>query len=249
MTNIKHTVGKPITGVSPDQVRKKRIAIAVASVIVAAVAIFFVLCHEKIESQMAQRVTAVAGPTPKRRTLKKQAQVVRKANQQASWDMAAVKPISLSTLADAAMHRNDYSALGQLYSNDLGMKMNIYAGVGNTVLNLGAGTLKKDDVIGQENYALAGHNMDDGRTLFSPIYTAAVRNQLKGKVIAVTDWHKVYHYKVVAHRFVPARSLYLAGNTLNTKTQPILTLFTCDWTGRGRLYVEATLAWTTAYKA
>lgn len=220
-----------------------------AVVTVAAVAIFFVLGHEKIESQVAQRVTALPKKNVNPVSPQKHAQVVQQANKQASWDMAAVKPISLTTLADAALHRNDYSALGELYSTDLGMKMNIYAGVGNTVLNLGAGTLKQNDVMGQENYALAGHNMDDGRTFFSPVYTAAVRKKLKGKVIAVTDWHQVYHYRVIAHRFVPARSLYLADNTLNTQKQPILTLFTCDWTGRGRLYVQATLAWTTAYRA
>jgi sortase A len=213
------------------------------------VAIFFVLGHEKIESQVAQRVTALPKKNVNPVSSQKHAQVVQQANKQASWDMAAVKPISLTTLADAVLHRNDYSALGELYSTDLGMKVNIYAGVGNTVLNLGAGTLKQNDVMGQENYALAGHNMDDGRTFFSPVYTAAVRKKLKGKVIAVTDWHQVYHYRVIAHRFVPARSLYLADNTLNTQKQPILTLFTCDWTGRGRLYVQATLAWTTAYRA
>lgn len=247
MSIIKHTVGPLKSGQQNQRSQKIKIAIAVATVVIAVMAILFIAFHDRLESQVAQQITTVA---EKKKPIKPAAskQIVKAAAKKASWDMAAVKPISLTSLANAAAHRGDYAAIGQLSSSALSMKMNIYVGVGNTELNLGAGTLKKDDVMGKENYALAGHNMDDGRTLFSPLYTAAVRGQLKGVVIDVTDWVKVYHYKVVTHRFVSPYSLDLAGNTLNTHEQPILTLFTCDWTGRGRLYVQAKLDWTTDYK-
>ena len=246
MRTIKQSVGPLKSGQQNNQRSQKiKIAIAVATVVIAVMAILFIAFHDKLESQVAQQITTVEKKKPIKPAASKQ--IVKAAAKKASWDMAAVKPVSLTSLANAALRRNDYAAVGQLSSSALNMKMNIYVGVGNTELNLGAGTLKKDDVMGIENYALAGHNMDDGRTLFSPLYTAAVRGQLKGVVVDVTDWVKVYHYKVVTHRFVSAYSLDLAGNTLNTHEQPILTLFTCDWTGRGRLYIQAQLDWTTDY--
>lgn len=42
-------------------------------------------------------------------------------------------------------------------------------------LNIGVGIMNQHQTIGQGNYALACHNMDDRRKYFSPLFTAKVR--------------------------------------------------------------------------
>ena len=56
----------------------------------------------------------------------------------------------------------------------------------------GAGTMKADEKMGAENnYAIAGHHMEDPNILFGPLSKAKI-----GKKIYLTDEKKVYVYKI-----------------------------------------------------
>lgn len=146
-----------------------------------------------------------------------------------------VKPVSAASLADAYRKRSNYKAIGQVAVPELNINLNIYQGVGNIELNLGAGTMKSKQKMGQGNYCLAGHNMDDNKTFFSPLYSAKVNNKpvLKGLTIAIMNYKMVYYYTIQKAMFIKATDTFL----LKDYGYPKISLFTCDYTGVGRLVV------------
>ncbi|WP_227743707.1 class A sortase [Lactobacillus helveticus] len=163
--------------------------------------------------------------------------------------MKNVQPVSPKSLANAYQHRRDYRSVGQIVIRNQNILLNIYRGVGNLELNLGAGTMNQHQKMGEGNYALAGHNMDNGRTFFSPLYTAKVRGNLpNGTTIFLTDYKKVYYYKIMSSSFISVYNLKLAWNNKKFKEKPVISLFTCDWTGQGRLFIRGKYTGSQSYK-
>ncbi|EFO68643.1 class A sortase [Lactobacillus iners] len=159
-----------------------------------------------------------------------------------SFNFSDVKPISPASLAYAYAHQKDYRAIGQITIPKWHINLNIYKGVGNTELNLGAGTMKPNQVMGKGNYALAGHNMDDGRSYFSPLYTAKVRGYLgSDTTIMLTDYKNVYFYKTIESTFISRNRIDLIDDKPEFIKNPVISLFTCDYTGAGRLFVRGKL--------
>ena len=175
------------------------------------------------------------------RTELKQARY-HKQKKKPDYNLKHVKPISPQSLIDAWRHRQDYRAVGQIAINDENILLNIYRGTGNNELALGVGTFWANQKMGQNNYSLAGHNMDDGRSYFSPLYTAKVNGSLRnGTAIFLTDFKKVYFYKITSSRFIDVYNLRLTLNTKKFRRSPVISLFTCDYTGQGRLFVRGRL--------
>ncbi|KJY59130.1 Sortase [Lactobacillus kimbladii] len=167
-----------------------------------------------------------------------------------NYNLKKVKPISPQTLAHAWRCRRDYRAIGQIAVPSENILLNIFRGTGNDELALGVGTLRSDQRMGQNNYPLAGHNMDDGQTYFSPLYTAKVRGQLaKGTRIFLTDFKKVYFYRIDIAYFIGVYNLRLAFNRKKFAQKPVISLFTCDWTGQGRLFVRGHLTGSQSLKS
>lgn len=159
-----------------------------------------------------------------------------------SYNFAAVKPVTPASLAFAYAHRRDYRAIGQVAVPQFGVCLNIYRGVGNVELNLGAGTMTPYQEMGHGNYSLAGHNMDDDRTYFSPLYTAKVRGYLgKRTTIMLTDFKNVYFYRVSESEFISRYRADLTEDKPEFLHHPVVSLFTCDATGAGRLFIRGKL--------
>lgn len=89
-----------------------------------------------------------------------------------SFDFGKVENISLQDVLKAQMNQGDVHSIGALSVPDVSLQLPILYGISNTNLAIGAGTLKKDMKMGQGNYALAGHNMNNDKTLFSPLTKA-----------------------------------------------------------------------------
>lgn len=152
-----------------------------------------------------------------------------------NYDFKKVKPVSAASLAEAYKKRSNYKAIGQVAIPKLNINLNIYRGVGNMELNLGAGSMKPHQKMGRGNYCLAAHNMDDGKSYFSPIYTAyAQKKKLIGTKIYLMDYYTVYVYKIDKVYPITAYRTDL----LNNKGHNGVSLFTCDFTGAGRIYVH-----------
>ncbi|MEK3560665.1 class A sortase [Lactobacillus crispatus] len=203
--------------------------LALAVVILACIAIYVACNADKFQGEAAHYVATKDFSQQRKNKQKKNP----------TFNMKQVKPVSPKSIANAFRHRRDYRAVGQIAIRDHNVLLNIYRGVGNVELNLGAGTMNQHQTMGQGNYALAGHNMDDGRTYFSPLYTAKVRGNLpNGTSIFLTDYKKVYFYKITSSQFISVYNLKLAWNNKKFKKEPVISLFTCDWTGAGRLFIR-----------
>ena len=82
------------------------------------------------------------------------------------------------------------AVVGGIAIPGVNINLPIIKGVSNYNLAVGAGTMKEDQVMGEGNYALAGHNMIDKDLLLVP-YT----NSRMDDEIYLTDLTDVYVYK------------------------------------------------------
>lgn len=201
----------------------------IAAILIAA--IFIVLNFQKLQGDAAHNVQEAALHVNN-----------AKQKHKPSFNYGAVKPVSPASLANAYAHRRDYRAIGQVAIPKWNIDMNIYQGVGNVELNLGAGTMTPNQMMGVGNYCLAAHNMDDGVTYFSPLYSAKVRGWLgSDTTIMLTDYKKVYYYKVTQSTFITRYRTDLLQDKAEYLNKPVVSLFTCDATGAGRLFVRGKL--------
>lgn len=158
------------------------------------------------------------------------------------YNLQHVQPISPELLIKAWRNRQDYRSVGQIAIKDQNILLNIYRGCGNNELALGAGTFRRNQRMGKNNYPIAAHNMDDARTYFSPLFSAASNGSLKkGTTIFLTDFKQVYFYRLVEYKFISIYNLNLSYNSKKYAKSPVVTLFTCDYTGQGRLYIKGKL--------
>ena len=78
---------------------------------------------------------------------------------------------------------------------ELEMNLPIFKGLNNVNLYYGAGTMKRDQVMGEGNYSLASHHIfgvdNANKMLFSPL-----DNAKNGMKIYLTDKNKVYTYEI-----------------------------------------------------
>ena len=150
-----------------------------------------------------------------------------------SFDMNNVKRLSLYGIIKARFESKNIQFLGKIYIPAIKLDLPIGKGVSNNVLSLGVGTMNPDQRMGFGNYALAGHNIDDDKTLFSPLYS-------KGKVgmnVYLTDMDKIFKYKINKLMYI---SPYQT-NIIQSSKKPILTLITCNDDGSKRLVAQGVL--------
>lgn len=76
-----------------------------------------------------------------------------------SFDFSAVKSVDFQSVLSSQFNSQDLPVIGEIAIPDLKINLPIFKGVGNTLLIYGAGTMKDEDIMGQGNYSLAGHNM------------------------------------------------------------------------------------------
>lgn len=213
------------------KLKRHKIAL-ISGIFVLVVAIVLLANFEALENLFAGHVVDQAMTDVKKGKAKQ--------NHKASFNFEKVEEITPQSLANAYAKRNNYKPVGQIVINKLNMRLNIYEGVGNVELNLGAGTMKRGQQMGKNNYALAGHNMHD-HTYFSNLYWGRRNGTLNGAVVMLTDYRRVYFYKVESSSFIRRNRVDLIQDKPENLENPILTLFTCDWTGAGRLFVHAKL--------
>jgi LPXTG-site transpeptidase (sortase) family protein len=115
--------------------------------------------------------------------------------EKSSFDFSAVKSVDFQSVLSSQFNSQDLPVIGGIAIPDLKINLPIFKGVGSTSLLYGAGTMKEEEVMGQGNYSLAGHNMtgftSDLSILFTPLEQAKA-----GVVIYVTDKENIYQYKI-----------------------------------------------------
>lgn len=157
-----------------------------------------------------------------------------KANQKkkGEFNFKKVKPISAGQVAKAAVN-NDAAVIGKMAVPSVNLKLPIVVGLSDNALSTGGGTMKKDEKMGKQNYALAGHYMTNKGALFSPLENAKI-----GDLAYITDMKRVYTYKIFYKKIVPPTAVYLLDDV---EGQSLLTLITCADGGTNRWALQGSL--------
>ncbi|TFI60557.1 hypothetical protein CKN63_13415 [Carnobacterium divergens] len=124
--------------------------------------------------------------------------------------------------------------VGKIVLPNLGIKLPILVGIANTNLAVGAGTMKNGQQMGVGNYALAGHHMNNKNLLFGPLEDAA-----KDQLIFVTDYEKIYEYKITSNKIVGPNDGYVINDVADKN---LITLITCAEGGKTRYAVQGELS-------
>lgn len=158
-------------------------------------------------------------------------QIVDNQIKEGMFDFKNVESIKASSILSLSEFENS-QAIGVISIPEVEMKIPILNGMSQSNLMVGAGTMKKDQKIGVGNYALAGHNWRDKKSLFSPLHQVE-----KGMVVSITDKESTHHYKIDTIMLVTPDRIDL----INDTETPKLTLVTCNYDGTERLIIQASI--------
>ena len=109
--------------------------------------------------------------------------------------------------------------IGFISIERVGLFLPIFHGATSVNLLAGAGTMHYNQQMGEGNYPLAGHHMNDPSLLFGPIMHVRV-----GDWVQISDRSNLYTYRVVETKLVHQNDVHI----LNETIIPTVTLFTCD---------------------
>lgn len=154
-----------------------------------------------------------------------------KASDDVTFDFEQVEDISLGQVLKAQMDDKKPDSIGMVSVPDVNMQLPILYGISNKNLAIGAGTLKEHMPMGTGNYALAGHNVRNERSLFSPLTLAKA-----GMKAYVTDYNKVYEYEIDDIYDVEPSQVDVINDHGREKE---LTLVTCSFKGTKRQITHA----------
>ncbi|WP_137597685.1 class A sortase [Paucilactobacillus kaifaensis] len=113
-----------------------------------------------------------------------------------------------------------YLAAGTIKIPNIGVNLPIGLGLSKNVLLVGAGTMKREQKMGEGNYVLAGHHMNDQDVLFSPLMRIK-----KGNIIYLSDTQQKYQYRVTNIIHVDEQQLSVIDDVPGER---MITLITCD---------------------
>ena len=112
-----------------------------------------------------------------------------------NFDFDSVKAISSEAVLSSQGDSQKLPVIGGIAIPEVEINLPIFKGLDNVNLFYGAGTMKRDQVMGKGNYSLASHHIftaeNASQMLFSPLSRA--KNGMK---IYLTDKDKVYTYVI-----------------------------------------------------
>ena len=112
-----------------------------------------------------------------------------------NFDFDSVKAISSEAVLSSQWNSQKLPVIGGIAIPEVEINLPIFKGLDNVNLLYGAGTMKRDQVMGKGNYSLASHHIftaeNASQMLFSPLSHA--KNGMK---IYLTDKDKVYTYVI-----------------------------------------------------
>lgn len=141
-------------------------------------------------------------------------------SQPANFNANQTKDATTNTVIYNQLHQKYANAIGIMSIPQINMQNPIFNGYGNNgaFLALGACTMKPNQVMGQGNYALAGHYMA-GDTVFHELSHADV-----GMKVYITNLKHIYVY-TINHKSIINH--YDVGVINDVPQQKMITLITC----------------------
>ncbi|QXN87156.1 class A sortase [Tetragenococcus halophilus] len=139
-----------------------------------------------------------------------------------TFELDQVDPVRAETVAKSQLskQKNNLPVIAGIAVPSVGIDLPIFKGLANENLLYGAGTLTPDQKMGEGNYALASHRMNDPELLFTPLERVSI-----GDHIYLTDLENVYTYKTTDKQTVD----YTDTSALEEdRDQAMVTLITCE---------------------
>ncbi|MGX7420488.1 class A sortase [Carnobacterium gallinarum] len=158
------------------------------------------------------------------------AEIKKNNTRDGDFDFDKVVDLDASNIIRARLYQADMAVVGGIAVPDVKINLPITRGISNYNLAVGAGTMKPDQVMGEGNYALAGHNMIDKGLLFSPLDKLNM-----GDEIYLTDLEYIYVYKTSFIETVNPDRVDLIDDVEGKK---LVTLVTCNPDGSKRLVIQ-----------
>lgn len=142
---------------------------------------------------------------------------------EADYDFAAIQDVDIMSVIKGSLNFDKKLVIGLLLIPDLDLDLPILRGITDANLMVGAGTMRKDQVMGEGNYPLSGHNMKNKDLLFGALMDIEVGTQ-----VIVSDGQMVYEYKIYENIVVPDTAMdMILDKKSEEKGKPIISLMTC----------------------
>ncbi|USS87771.1 class A sortase [Fructilactobacillus hinvesii] len=160
-----------------------------------------------IQWQSHQKVTNIS-----------QQEVKRGEQQTGTYNYKNVQAVSENAIVQSEKARKT-DAIGSIEIPALKINLPIFKGLNSENLTIGAGTMKPEQKLGEGNYTLAGHHMQNPDVLFSPLAKAQ-----KDQVVTVKAGKQTCRYRITKIKVVPETDVSVLNDVPGKK---LLTLVTC----------------------
>lgn len=144
---------------------------------------------------------------------------------ESAYDFNLIDYISASeTLVELRKSKINYNQIiGQLVIPSLKMNLTLFNGINTANLYAGVSTMKPNQIMGQKNYAIAGHAVNSKGVLFTDLLKIKM-----GAIVKVTDKSEIFEYQIYAIDVVLDTAVHLITDEIAYKKGgPIISLMTC----------------------
>ena len=184
--------------------------------------------HQQVETYLVSNDTKQVLQQPMKKEQK------QSTGEKPTYNYDEIKSVGFADVVKAQRRSNknvDY--IGKIAIPSVHILLPIIEGVTNQSMCVGAGTMKPGQQMGKGNYALASHNMNDYKTLFSPLL-----NIQNGAKIYLTNGSETFVYQVNRKEYINPKQVDVIDDEPG-KTE--ITLITCSMDGKQRLLVQGIL--------
>jgi len=136
---------------------------------------------------------------------------------EAEFDFAAISSIDLPVILGALTE--EVSPIGEILIPSVNIHLPILRGTTDATMSLGAGTMRPEQMMGEGNYPLASHRMNDPAMLFTPLQYAEI-----GERIFLRDANYIYIYEISEWQII---SQYDVSVIDDIEGETLITLITC----------------------
>lgn len=143
----------------------------------------------------------------------------------ATYDFDLVDFISVSgTFVEIRKSKINYNQIiGQIVIPSLKTNLTLFNGINSANLYAGVSTVKPKQVMGERNYAIAGHSTSRPGVLLTELLKIKV-----GAIVRITDKEMIYEYQIYETKVVPDTAVHLITDKIaEEKGGPIISLMSC----------------------
>lgn len=139
------------------------------------------------------------------------------------YDFDVIQDVDIMSVIKGSLNFDKKLVIGLLLIPDLNIDLPILKRTTDANLMVGVGTMRHDQVMGEGNYPLSGHNMKNKDLLFGCLMDIVVGTQ-----VIISDGEMVYEYKIYENIVVLDTAMdMILDKKAEEKGKPIISLMTC----------------------